>query len=264
MRVRLAPLWCATALLGLALPARAQQTAAGASHGTASRQELQRLLQLYDQAAASSAYSDSLRAQSRLDARAIRERLARGDFHVGDRIQLAVEGEATLTQTFVVGPDLTVYLPNVGDVPLTGVLRSELEPYLRTEIGKILPNHPVVRVHSFIQIVLSGAVARPGFYAAPANALVSDALVEAGGPLPTARLDEISIERHGRRLWSGSQVTQAIIQGRTLNALGVEPGDQIVVPQRGPGWLSSVTAPLSMLTALMTLPISVYTWTRVF
>jgi hypothetical protein len=264
MRVRLIPLWCAAALLGVASPARAQQALPGDSQGEASREGLQRLLQLYDQAAASPAYSDSLRAQSRLDAGAIRDRLARGDFHVGDRVQLAVEGEPTLTQTFVVGPNLTVYLPNVGDVPLTGVLRSELEPYLRSQIGKILTNHPVVRAHSFIHIVVTGAVGRPGFYPTPANALVSDALLEAGGPLPTARLDEITIERDGRRLWSGSQVTLAIIQGRTLDALGVEPGDQIVVPQRGPGWLGTISAPLTVLTALMTLPLSLYTWTKVF
>jgi hypothetical protein len=263
MRVRTAALWC-VATLGLTSPVRAQQAAGGESPAAESRPELQQRLQLYDQAAASPAYSDSLRAQSRVAARTIRERLARGDFHVGDRIQLAVEGEATLTQTFVVGPDLTVYLPNIGDVPLTGVLRSELESYLRAQVGKILPNRPVVHVRSSMQILVSGAVGRPGFYAAPASALVSDVLTEAGGPVITARLDEIAIERHGRRLWSGSQVTQAIIQGRTLEALGVEPGDEIVVPQRGPSWLTQVSAPLGMLTALITLPFSVYTVTRVF
>ena len=66
------------------------------------RQELDALLHRLNQAAESRAYSAALRQRSRLESTQVKERLNAGDFQVGDRILLRVEGEQALSDTFVV------------------------------------------------------------------------------------------------------------------------------------------------------------------
>ena len=44
------------------------------------------------------------------------------------------------------------------------------------------------------------------------------------------------IERAGERIWTGEHLQQAIADGRTLDQLSLQAGDQIVVPARGQGF----------------------------
>jgi protein involved in polysaccharide export with SLBB domain len=75
-------------------------------------------------------------------------------------------------------------------------------------------------------------VVRPGFYAASLDGLITDALMEAGGPTGRADLNGVRIERGTEVLYSGSALQEAIIAGRTLNQLNVRAGDRVVVPQQ--------------------------------
>ncbi|OYV71887.1 MAG: hypothetical protein B7Z72_05980, partial [Gemmatimonadetes bacterium 21-71-4] len=49
-----------------------------------------------------------------------------GDFRVGDRILMTVEGEPQLSDTFTVVPGPAIDLPVIGTVPLTGVKQTGL------------------------------------------------------------------------------------------------------------------------------------------
>src|SRR6267154_1476674 len=71
-------------------------------------------------------------ASGQAGAALIRTRLEAGDFQTGDRIVIRVEGEAQLTDTFVVSNGPQLDLPQVGTVSLQGVLRSELKSRLQT------------------------------------------------------------------------------------------------------------------------------------
>ncbi|HKI94211.1 MAG TPA: hypothetical protein VJ992_02860, partial [Gemmatimonadales bacterium] len=84
----------------------------------ASRDSLEALAQRYEMAARSTAYSGDLRARALANAERVRARLTNGDFQVGDRVLLAVEGEPTLTDTFTVQAGPQIVLPNIGAVPL--------------------------------------------------------------------------------------------------------------------------------------------------
>ena len=250
-------------LLAASGPAWSQQAPPfDARRGLATRQELTDLLSLHEKTAESPAYSEALRARSRLDASRIRERLERGDFQVGDGIVLAVAREDTLTSTYVVTEGPTLRLPVVRDVSLAGVLRSELEGHVRTQLARFIDD-PQVHAQSVIRIWIWGAVGRPGFYPAPSASLLSEALMLAGGPSPNARVDGITIERDGRRIWLGDQVRQAIVEGHTLDQLDVRAGDRIRVPQRG-GRLGGAEGVIRWVTVLTTLPISIFTVTRLF
>src|SRR2546425_10492231 len=121
-------------------------------------------------------------ADAAREAAAIRTRLARGDFRVGDRILLIVEGEKELSDTFTVGLGGQLTLPLIGNLPLEGVLRAELQDHL---IHRLPPNlrDPEVRTRAFVRLSVQGAVTHPGYYGVPADALLSDALMAAGGTM---------------------------------------------------------------------------------
>src|SRR5690606_34598637 len=86
-------------------------------------------------------YSSEFRQRARQETSLIRDRLVQGDFKVGDVVALTVTGQQDLTNNFTVsqgtdGPVLK--LPYVGEVPLKGLLRSELEPALVEHIGRFI------------------------------------------------------------------------------------------------------------------------------
>jgi protein involved in polysaccharide export with SLBB domain len=202
------------ALLLLSAPAllRAQQPRWDSQQIEMSRAELETLLTRYDETSASSAYSGAIRQQARREAELIRGRLANGDFRIGDQIVLQVEGEPQLTSTFGVQSGPSIVLPVIGSISLAGVLRSELEPHLRSEIGRYIRD-PSVQARSSVRILMTGGVAQTGYHVVPTNAVFSDLLMMAGGPANNAQLQKIRVERADRVIWEGDALQQAIIEG---------------------------------------------------
>jgi len=171
-----------------------------------------------------------------LRAAAIRSRLEEGDFKPGERVWLRVDSEPALSDTFTVTPGRTLALPPPvnHEVPLRGVLRSELQTYLTQQLSQYL-RAPAVRARALVRLSVQGGVVRPGYYAVPVDGVLSDALMAAGGTLPTAKPGKMRLDRGGERLLAGSDLAQAIAQGRTLDDLSLQDGDQLVVPKEGPG-----------------------------
>jgi protein involved in polysaccharide export with SLBB domain len=126
-----------------------------------------------------------------------------------------------------------ITLPLFGDIPLTGVLRSEIEEHLTQELGRFIRN-PVVRAEGLLRVSIQGSVGSPGFYVVPANMLLSEALMVAGGP-GTSNLDGLRIERGTERLMEGDDLREAVRQGRTLDQLNLQAGDQIYLPPTAGG-----------------------------
>ena len=194
------------------------------------------------------------------EAAAIRARLARGDFSVGDRILLQVEGEPTLSDTFTVGLGGQLTLPLVGAVPLAGVLRSELQEYLTRRLAQNLRD-PEVRTRSFVRLSIQGAVTHPGYFGVPADALLSDAVMAAGGTTQEANVARLRIERNGKPLWEGKALQQAIAEGRTLDDAGLVAGDQYIVPRRRGATAGDV---LRFGGVLLSIPLTIYSLTKIF
>jgi polysaccharide export outer membrane protein len=194
------------------------------------------------------------------EAALIRARLARGDFRVGDRILLTVEGEKELSDTYTVGLGGQLTLPIIGNVPLEGVLRSELQDYLTRRLAQNLRD-PVVLTRAFVRLSIQGAVTHPGYYGVPADALLSDALMAAGGTMQEANLSKLRIERDGKPIWEGKALQQAIAAGRTLDGAGLVAGDQVIVPKRGGTTAGDV---MRFGTVLLGIPITIYTLTKIF
>jgi len=163
----------------------------------------------------------------------VRERLERGDFRVGDRICVRVLGEPVLSDTFTVaaGPELP--LPQVGAVPLDGVLRSELPERVTTYLARYL-REPVVQVRPLIRLMVEGDVARPGYYALSPDLPLADALAAAGGLTQHANVDEIRVQRGAIEILGGPHLQQALGRGSSIDQLNLQAGDRLLVPGHGP------------------------------
>jgi protein involved in polysaccharide export with SLBB domain len=222
------PLLSLLALVLLSMPAQAQMSAPGSTGLHVTRAELQDLLARYEAAAAAGGQSGAAAANEAL---LIRQRLEEGDMRVGDRVLVLVEGYPQFSDTFNVVAGRRIVLPDIGDVPLTGVLRAEVEDVLRRAIGGYLRN-PTVHARTLIRLEIRGAVNRPGFYAIPADMLVSDALMVAGGPAGRGDVERVRINRGRDVLWDAARLRAAVIDGRTLDQLGVRAGDGIIVPEQ--------------------------------
>jgi polysaccharide biosynthesis/export protein len=142
-----------------------------------------------------------------------------------------VQGEPELPDTITVESGPRISLPLFGAIPLHGVLRSEIQVHLTQELSRFIRD-PVVRANGLMRLAVIGQVSRPGFYTFPAETLLGEALMLAGGPTPSSNLNSIRIERGPARLIEGDELQEAMRMGLTLDQLNLQAGDQIVVPER--------------------------------
>ena len=173
---------------------------------------------------------------------------------VGDRLLLQVVGEQQLSDTFTVRDGPSITLPDIGAVPLAGISRADVELYLRQQLSKYL-NNPDVHARVLIRLSIVGEVEHPGFYAVPADLVLADAMMRAGGPTREADLPKMRIERDGQVVWEGGRLQKALAQNLTVDQLDLHGGDLVVVPviKRGNG-----EGLVRVLTLLITLPAAIY------
>ena len=168
------------------------------------------------------------------EAVALKERLDEGDFQAGDRIILVVRGDTALSDTFAVNANRGIELPNIGPVPLQGVLRSELQAHLEEVLSHYLKS-PEITATSLIRIGVIGQVGRPGFLYLPATTVLADAFTAAGGLTPTSNLKKVQITRNGQVLVEAQAVQNALANGRSLDQMNMQSGDEILVGEKTSG-----------------------------
>ncbi|HET9387685.1 MAG TPA: SLBB domain-containing protein [Gemmatimonadales bacterium] len=151
-------------------------------------------------------------------------------FQVGDRVLLHVEGDSVLSDTFTVVTGPALRLPEIGEISLHGVPRTEIEAHLTKELARFLKD-PVVEARALIRVSVLGEVVRPGYYAVPVDLVLADALMVAGGATTDARVEQLKIMRGSAALWSGNRLQSEIARGATLEQLGMRAGDRIQIPR---------------------------------
>lgn len=218
------PVLTGLALVALAWPAVAQDT----RRAYASRSELEASLAEIEQVVRSPGYSQRLRTSKRKEQQLIRQRLADGDLQVGDKIAIQVEGVTEYTDTFTVGPGRILTLPGGLTVPVQGVLRAEADSFFAAQMGRVVRN-PSVQVKPMIRLSVLGQVGNPGFYHLPADILVSDAIMAAGGPLGGADPGKTRVRRSGAEIVSPIEFKEVLASGLTLDQMNLRAGDELIV-----------------------------------
>ena len=179
-------------------------------------------------------------------------------FQVGDQISLQVEGDTLFSKTYTVGEGLVLTLPVIGAIPLAGVQRADVESYLTKQLGRFL-KEPVLHAKGLVRLSILGEVEHPGFYAVPADEVIGDALMVAGGPTRNAKVGDWRIERNGERVWDGDPLRQAIARNMTIDQMNLHTGDQIVVPL---AVRRDAETTWRIIGILVTLPVAIYGLTR--
>ncbi len=191
----------------------------------------------------------------------LRQRLEKGDFQDGDRIIVVLHGNALMPKDFT-GISDTVFtvragrrleFPRMADLPLDGVLRSELNDKLTEHFAQYI-REPSVRSTPLVRIAVSGLVGKPGYVYTLADAPLSDVIMEAGGPGTDANMGGILIRRGADVIWDAQDTRAALADGMSLDRLHLRAGDEIFVPQdQHFSWLTVLTVSASVVTLVYTL-----------
>lgn len=152
----------------------------------------------------------------------------------GDVIKLTFPGAQELSQVQKIRTDGKVNLPLVGEIDAAGktipMLQNELAQRYKVELKT--STVVVTLEQSVTQVVISGAVGRPGKLTFERPTTIFQAIMEAGGVSDFGTLRNI----HLIRLINGQQQTQVldlrpVTSGRTTKPYYVRDGDVIYVPR---------------------------------
>lgn len=211
---------------GVPLPAQSVATVQQAS-----REALSARLAEVEQVLTLAANNRKAPVAAQAEAAQLRQRLADGDFQVGDRFLLTLVWDSIVTDTAQVREGLVVAIRSLPDVSVRGVLRAELERHLNAHVGQYLRN-ATVRTAALTRVSVVGTVLRPGFYHAAPNRPLSELVMVAGGPTELSNLNELEVRRNGRTILGAKESRRAIRSGRTLEEMDIRSGDEVRIPQK--------------------------------
>lgn len=228
-------------LLAFPVPARAQGDFGGT--WTATRAELEQRIRQLEALSGSTAYSERARTRSAAEAESIRRRLSEGDFRVGDRIYIEIEGTipegvtgapptlSDLQDTVTVLAGSRINVRNIGEVSLYGVLRSELQLRVNAAVSEVVLNSRAT-TRPLVRLAVFGAVAGPGYYSVPLEARLDDLIMLAGGPTIEASTENMRVLRGDTVVLDNAEVRSLIAAGAVVGGMGLQEGDQLVVDSR--------------------------------
>jgi protein involved in polysaccharide export with SLBB domain len=191
------------------------------------------------------------KGMSEADRNMVAMRLADGDFQVGDKLLIEVLGDTTYSDTFAVRAGRVIILPSMPPLSLVGVLRSESDSVIRTFLGKYVRD-PQVQVTPLMRLGVLGGVARPGYYDVPAQSLLSDVVMGAGGLGNFGDMKKTKIFRGNAEVLDSKAVNTAITKGNTLDILNLQSGDNINVGVTNP---QATLNKVQIITAILAIPL---------
>jgi len=225
-------------------PTSAAAQADRGSAWTASRAELERRVIQLDALAGSTAYSERSRARSAQEATNIRRRLSDGDFRIGDRIYIEIDGVipdgiqgevptlSDLQDTLTVLEGSRINVRNIGEISLVGVLRAELQSRVNTAVNEVILNSRAT-TRPLVRLAVFGSVGRPGFYSIPLETRLDNLIMLAGGPTIDASTGKMRIFRGDTIVLDETEVRSLIAAGVVVGDMGLQEGDELIV-ERGP------------------------------
>ncbi|MCR5564138.1 MAG: SLBB domain-containing protein [Desulfovibrio sp.] len=162
------------------------------------------------------------------------------DVRPGDSILVRLWGGRTLDQTFTVTQKLTLDLPDLGSVPLSGIPRGDAEKIRKAIENKLqVAGITGVQVHAqpldtqAILVFVTGGVTRPGSYQGLASDNILAFLDKAGGIDATrGSYRSIRVQR-GQQTVATADLYPFILTGE-MPEVRFRDGDTIVVDPRGP------------------------------
>jgi protein involved in polysaccharide export with SLBB domain len=157
-----------------------------------------------------------------------------------DEIEVAMPTASELTRTLRVGPDGRIALPLIGHVMAADRTLPELEAAVSRGYASQLVR-PIVEVTlrqaGPIRVWVDGEVRTPGVYEVNGDIDAYQAVIQAGGFQPTARMHEVALIRRGP---GGQRMLRVVdLRPRREQAVAIRRGDIVFVPRSTLGELAA-------------------------
>jgi protein involved in polysaccharide export with SLBB domain len=161
-------------------------------------------------------------------------------FYPGDELEVATPTATELTRTVKVGPDGRIALPLIGQVMVADRSISELQQYLSAAYATQLVR-PVVEITlktaGPMKVWIDGEVKNPGVYDMPGDIDAYQAVVMAGGYLPSGKPQQAALIRRGP---GGTRMMRVVdLRPRRGEVVALRRGDLIYVPRSTLGELAT-------------------------
>jgi len=165
----------------------------------------------------------------------------------GDELRLQIWGQVNQQGSFVVDRTGSIALPQVGTVHVAGIQFSQLNGFLKSQLGRIYRNFDLnVNLGQLrsIQVFIVGQARQPGSYTISSLSTLLNALFASGGPLPQGSLRDIQVKR-GNETVTHFDLYDLLLHGDKSKDIRLQPGDVIYIPDVGPqvAVMGSVSTP---------------------
>lgn len=159
----------------------------------------------------------------------------------GDQIGVVLTGDVEVSYAMEVSREGTIVLPDVGQVMVAGLTRSQLEARLRQRFAKKYSGIREGTAHVQVTlgrlrtnlVYLIGEVERPGAYRVSAMATLFNALYVAGGPSVRGSFRNVEVRRDGKVV-DTFDLYNYFLRGADRGDIRLEQGDVVFVPVAGP------------------------------
>lgn len=153
----------------------------------------------------------------------------------GDELLIRAWGQIDLDARVVVDRNGQIYLPRVGSVTVAGLKYEQVNPYLKTAVGRIFKNFDLnVNLGQLrsIQVFVVGQAKHPGTYTVSSLSTLVNALFASGGPDATGSMRHIQLKRKNQVV-SEFDLYDLLLNGDKSKDVALLPGDVIYIPPVG-------------------------------
>jgi polysaccharide biosynthesis/export protein len=153
----------------------------------------------------------------------------------GDEIDIRVWGQINSTQKLIVDRSGDLFIPQVGRVNVSGLHFVDIEPAIRTSIGRVFRNFELsVNMGQLrsVQVFVMGQACRPGTYTVSSLSTLVNALFVSGGPSSRGSMRNIQLKRSGRVV-TNFDLYDLLLHGDKTKDVSLQPGDVIFIPPVG-------------------------------
>jgi len=137
---------------------------------------------------------------------------------------------SNIQDDYIIDANGRILMPIIGLVSVYGKTPKEVEEIL-VERYKEWFKEPFVYIRPLIRITVMGEVARPGAYRTDPRSSLWELLANAGGTTSSADLKKMVVFRGGEKVIG--DLLKSFENAISLEEVGIQSGDQILVPSRG-------------------------------
>jgi protein involved in polysaccharide export with SLBB domain len=154
----------------------------------------------------------------------------------GDELVLRVWGQINLNSELVVDRAGAVYIPQAGNVTVSGLQFKQLPGFLKSELGRVYRNFDLnVSMGQLrsIQVLVIGQARRPGTYTVSSLSTLVNVLFTSGGPTAQGSMRHIQLKR-ADTVVSEVDLYDLLLKGDKSKDIRLLPGDVVFIPTVGP------------------------------